>query len=135
MNEIETQLQESYDIFLHKYNRKMLNVSKKNVDALYEITRNKLKTEESDYKNKKNKYSIYANSDMCKTKYLAEIKTINLNNIRQMKKYIDEKYIQAALASEDINEPDHVLIRNQTNTHFLIGNGDDELAKIINPYK
>jgi uncharacterized protein YeaO (DUF488 family) len=128
MNEIKIQLQESYDIFLNKYNKKMLSVSKKNVDALYENTRAKLKIEESDYKNKKDKYSIYNNSDMCKTKYLAELNTIKLNNIRQMRSLVDEKYIQSILASEEVDEHIHVLMRsNRPQAIFE----DDELAKII----
>jgi hypothetical protein len=129
MNDIKIQLQESYDIFLNKYNKKMLSVSKKNVDDLYENTRAKLKIEESDYKNKRGKYSIYNNnSDICNTKYLSELNTIKLNNIRQMRSLVDEKYIQSILASEEVDEHIHILMRSNIPQAIF---EDDELAKII----
>ena len=99
MENIKTQLNESYAKFLKLSENKVITKSKKHIDELYKNTRNKLKDEEIQYNNKSNKYSLYPDGVMRDTKYLSEI-TLLFNHLnKQMKPYISDKYIYEFMAS------------------------------------
>ena len=133
MDEIKKQIEEMYETFLYKYKKKMLNVSKKSADSLYENTLHNLKNEKDDYTNKTDKYSVYPNDDTRKIVYLNAIKIIFDNYKRQMRKYVDEKYINQRLAEEEPDQLEqddkHILLREEGKIHIITD--DQNLQKIL----
>jgi len=131
MDEVKKHLDDSYSLFLNKYNRRAIHVSKKKIDQLYETTRSKLSQEELDYKNKQHKYSIFPNDEMRKFKFISEIDTLVKNNDKQMRLYIDEKYIHSMMAGEDEEENKQDIPSILLSTNRTLYMADDELAKKI----
>lgn len=130
-DECKKHIDNSYQLFLTKYKRRAINVSKKKIDQLYETTNFNLKKEENEYKNKQNKYAIFHNDEMRKSKFMSELDAIIKNNDKQMRIYIDEKYIHSMMAGDDeeIVEKEQVPLLLQTNK--IIFQTDDGLAEII----
>lgn len=119
MEEIRKKIKETYAMFLYKYKKRMLNISKKAVDQLHEATLKKLKQEENEYRAKKYKYAMYPTDQMRRERFFGETKAICDNFTRQMRKYVDEKYIQVALEAEEFeNTP--LLLRESNKTHLIV---------------
>ena len=127
IDEYKKHLDTSYQLFLNKYKSRSIYASKKKIDQLYETTKYNLEKEEHDFKNKQNKYSIHTNDEIRKLKFISELYTIVKNNDKQMRLYIDEKYIYSMMVGEDKNEPTPLLLQ----TNRPVFQSDDELAKII----